>query len=360
MICPKCKTELPRDLECPGCETHYLIYSADPEQTLYEIFYAWVNVPAHLKTRTQLGREGLRLGKDQKQEAVFCSFIRGKHRPQFYKLYDIEAAVPKREVTPEQLELLATNREKSLRLRTCAGGCGYVVTPKNYGNLKRAGSSRFQNGQFFCRFCFDHRFVVEWARAVLLDTDSVIIDTESTGLEAGDEVIEVAIISITGEVLFNSLVKPQGEMGATHIHGITAEDVAKAPTWPEVDSEVMGTLSGASRVLAYGARFDRGMIEQTRKRWGLTELPEGLTEEGDGGIRWDCVMHAYSAYVGDWSHYWKDYRWQRLGGSHRALGDCLVTLERIKEMAESEKENDREAPGTDREPTEDIERSKDG
>ncbi len=37
-------------------------------------------------------------------------------------------------------------------------------------------------------------------------------------------------------------------------------------------------------------------------------------------------MDIYTAYH-------KSYRWQSLDGGHRALGDCLKTLEKIKEMA---------------------------
>lgn len=41
-----------------------------------------------------------------------------------------------------------------------------------------------------------------------LNSDHVIIDTETTGLMASDEIIEITIINMRGEILLNTLVKP--------------------------------------------------------------------------------------------------------------------------------------------------------
>lgn len=280
-----------------------------------EEYTAWVKVPSNLKTKTQLGKEGLRLAPNQKQVAWFCSYIRGKRRPQYYKLYDISEAVPKRVVTEAQLAHLAEIRKLAKAALTCKG-CGETSAPRRTGRLVGG----------YCRWCRDHRDVVQWAREVLSDEKALILDTETTGLDWGAEVIEIAIVRITGEVLLDTLVKPQGEMGATHVHGITAQDVAGAPTWPEVDPQVSQLLSEASRIITYGADFDSSMVDQTRARWGLPHL---------SGMKWHCAMHAYAQFIGDWSWYHRSYRWYPLGGGHRALGDCLACLERIKRMAGS-------------------------
>ncbi|WP_227522462.1 exonuclease domain-containing protein [Klebsiella pneumoniae] len=42
-----------------------------------------------------------------------------------------------------------------------------------------------------------------------LNSDHVIIDTETTGLMASDEIIEITIINMRGEILLNTLVKPK-------------------------------------------------------------------------------------------------------------------------------------------------------
>jgi len=47
-------------------------------------------------------------------------------------------------------------------------------------------------------------------------------------------VVEVALVTPAGEVLFESLVCPVEPVseGAREIHGITDEELSTAPTWP--------------------------------------------------------------------------------------------------------------------------------
>lgn len=44
-------------------------------------------------------------------------------------------------------------------------------------------------------------------------------------------------------------------------------------------------------------------------------------------------MEWYAQWIGDWSDYWGNYRWQPLFGGHRALDDCLAALDYLKAMA---------------------------
>ncbi len=52
-------------------------------------------------------------------------------------------------------------------------------------------------------------------------------------------------------------------------------------------------------------------------------------------IDWQCAMLAYSAFVNNWSERYQNYRYQPLGGGHRALGDCYACLRVIEHMAVS-------------------------
>jgi DNA polymerase-3 subunit epsilon len=78
-------------------------------------------------------------------------------------------------------------------------------------------------------------------------------------------------------------------------------------------------------VVIYNAEFDTRLLDQTCQRYGLDVLT-------DGGIKFECAMLWYAQFVGDWSDYHGGYRWQPLGGGHRALGDCQATLGVIREM----------------------------
>ncbi|MEM9213909.1 MAG: hypothetical protein AAGD25_06135 [Cyanobacteria bacterium P01_F01_bin.150] len=44
-------------------------------------------------------------------------------------------------------------------------------------------------------------------------------------------------------------------------------------------------------------------------------------------------MAWYAQWFGDWSRHRQSYRWQKLGGGHRALDDCQTTLKRLVTMA---------------------------
>jgi inhibitor of KinA sporulation pathway (predicted exonuclease) len=44
-------------------------------------------------------------------------------------------------------------------------------------------------------------------------------------------------------------------------------------------------------------------------------------------------MEWVAQWIGDWSYYYKDYRYLPLNGNHRALGDCTAAFKLIKLMA---------------------------
>lgn len=181
-------------------------------------------------------------------------------------------------------------------------------------------------------FIFDaHESAREWACDLLkLKPDElVILDTETTGLGSYDEVVQVAMIDGAGNVLIdNTLVKPTIHipMDASRIHGINDETVKDAPRFTEIWGEIYKHMDGKTLVI-YNADFDTRILTQSAKAIG-----DGL-QIGFPFKRMTCAMNAYSEYVGEWNNH-GNFRWQRLpGGDHTALGDCLATLELIKDMA---------------------------
>ncbi len=91
------------------------------------------------------------------------------------------------------------------------------------------------------------------------------IDLETTGFSPRlhDRIIEVAIVRLTQtgsiEDEFVTLVNPLRDVGPTRIHGITATDVAQAPTFTEVLGDVLDRLRGAVLV-AHNLPFDQGFL----------------------------------------------------------------------------------------------------
>lgn len=88
-----------------------------------------------------------------------------------------------------------------------------------------------------------------------------VIDLETTGFSParGDRIVEVGIVLIdetgTVEDEWTTLINPQRDVGATHVHGIRASDVIDAPLFGDIAGHLVSLLSG--RVLAaHNQEFD--------------------------------------------------------------------------------------------------------
>lgn len=173
----------------------------------------------------------------------------------------------------------------------------------------------------------------EWMDA---DEAVAILDTETTGLDDDDEIVEIAVIDNTGKTLLQSLVKPTKPI-PTHIsaiHGITDAMVADAPSWPEVQARLMQAL-GNRRLIIWHADFDLRLIAQSAKPHGIT--PPALTAE--------CAQTIYKQFYGKPGDQPGKLSRQRLswaaeqqcvvidGQEHRAEVDCRTTLGVIAAMA---------------------------
>lgn len=161
---------------------------------------------------------------------------------------------------------------------------------------------------------------VHWARRMLQPGGGVLIDTETHALWG--RVMEVAAIDCaTGEVLLDTLVNPLIPVtdGAFHVHGISDEMVADAPTWDQVLPELLRVTAGRTP-LAYNADYDWEVVVSDSRRVGLS------AEHLAARQGWDCVMEERSS--------WEScYDFLPLGGRHRALGDVQAALDVLRELA---------------------------
>jgi DNA polymerase-3 subunit epsilon len=287
-----------------------------------DTYSRWEDVPDTLKTKTSLKKMGLKLARGQKPVAVKTHW---DYKIPDYQLYTVTDAVPNI-VTDAQREAIAKAQEKSLEKRTCTR-CGFVEDlSKPYRNKRYVS-----NG--LCEYCHeqdkragDINEAVEWARGILQRTDVLILDSETTDLDG--EIIELAIVNLQGETVYNGRFNPITPVsaGAQAIHGITTDMLVDAPFFIEDYETICNHLKGAGLVLIYNAAFDNARIRTTCKLQGLN--PPKYNS--------DCIMEWYAQFYNDWSEYHGSYRWQPLGGGHDALGDCLAALATIKEMARVE------------------------
>ncbi|MEU3356139.1 3'-5' exonuclease [Streptomyces sp. NPDC037389] len=158
------------------------------------------------------------------------------------------------------------------------------------------------------------------ARALLEPDAAVVLDTETTDLYG--QTIEIAVIdAATGKKLMDTLVKPTVKItpGARWVHGISDEDVADARPFDRVLPRLWKVTKNRV-VCAYNAEFDRSVVLGDIRR--VERKPMHL-EPWDN---WFCLMEAYAAWLGSG-------RWLRLGGGHRALGDCQAARDVLIEMS---------------------------
>ena len=109
-----------------------------------------------------------------------------------------------------------------------------------------------------------------------------VIDVETTGLapEKHDRILELAVVYVSpaGEITgsWSTLINPQRDVGPTRIHGITAKDVASAPTFAQVAPHLLQAVAGRTLV-AHNAPFDLRFLAAELTRAGLPAAPLPLT-----------------------------------------------------------------------------------
>lgn len=165
-------------------------------------------------------------------------------------------------------------------------------------------------------------------------TEYVILDTESTGLNNGlklDEPVSIAVVSPSGEALFNRRILPTVAIdeGAARVHGITDEMLVNEPTFADVWPELSTILSGKTLAI-YNAPYDQRLLINAAHAHGI-QLPNYATR---------CIMREYAATFGvlgksSQPKWWKlsaAYEQQFelaamavIANAHDALTDCIMT-----------------------------------
>ena len=173
----------------------------------------------------------------------------------------------------------------------------------------------------------------EWALERLADANTVICDTETTGLPSKDPDTEICQLSITdtkGKPLFSMLLKPNKPMDdvVIGIHGITNEQVQNQPMFPQVAKMIAFVLEN-KHVVCYNSAFDVKLLWSLFKKYDLpTPKVSGIS----------CAMEKYSEWMGEWNEKKNGLRWHKLPNlsgmpSHDAYSDCVSTLKVMEMMA---------------------------
>lgn len=175
------------------------------------------------------------------------------------------------------------------------------------------------------------------AKQLLSLSSAVIVDTETTGLWKWAEIVDISIIDLGWNTIFDSLVLPYWniEAGAQEVHWISKEFLEnnKAPTWDKIYDEIKNHLKWKS-VIIYNSPFDTRMISQTNRKYKLPDFEYNPK----------CAMNIFSEFHWEWNDYYWNYKWHKLTkaahickvpieNAHRALWDCIMTLWVLKYVA---------------------------
>lgn len=101
----------------------------------------------------------------------------------------------------------------------------------------------------------------------------VVVDLETTGFRPqSDRVVEIAVVTLSLPDLsicdeFDTLLNPERDIGAQHIHGISPDMVVGAPTFREVAATLAEYVHGAVLV-CHNIRFDVPFLAQEFTRAG--------------------------------------------------------------------------------------------
>lgn len=158
----------------------------------------------------------------------------------------------------------------------------------------------------------------------IADATFLVVDTETTGLDpTKDQVVEIGAVATSLRAgalgLWGTLVRPTGPIPpeVSAVHGIVDEMVADAPSFSDACDAFAEFASrfGDPTFAAHNAEFDAAFL-------GLQHLPAVCTKRLAAHL-WPSAPNHRNQTL----RYWRGHgNVETFGiGSHRALGDALVT-----------------------------------
>lgn len=159
-----------------------------------------------------------------------------------------------------------------------------------------------------------------------MDPTFTILDIETTGFSPkhGDKIVEIALISVdmAGNILdtYESLINPDRDVTASHIHGITAEMVRDAPKIEDVMDEILVRINNKT-IVGHNVDFDLRFINhEIQKKLHLDLNLKGL-----------CTLQLSRLVVPGVPTRKLDILCNYFGiensASHSAYGDCYSTMQ---------------------------------
>lgn len=188
---------------------------------------------------------------------------------------------------------------------------------------------------------------VKWAQIILANKDHfVVLDTETTtwANDPSCEVVQLAIVDLDGNALFNQRIKPHQttvSLSAAKVHGITDEMLVNEKHIEDYLPYIRDAIQG-KYIIAYNAAFDEPALANAFRHAKIEAVPVA---------GWQCAMIQYTKH--NPNKLYKKGRSKDKGGAkwklteaveqqrmlaredaHDALANVIMTVDLIKSMAE--------------------------
>ena len=163
---------------------------------------------------------------------------------------------------------------------------------------------------------------------MILRNNTIIVDTETTGLDPNkDEILQIAIVDGNGKILFNEYIKPTKTTEwpqAQAINGISPEKVKKCKPLKKYKRKISRIFKNATQIIGYNLTFDLKFLEKNIDIYTESQILIDLMP------KFAKVFREPHPFIKG------EYKWQKLTTAaafynykydpHNALNDVLATL----------------------------------
>lgn len=245
------------------------------------------------------------------------ALVNRKHYDSYY-LYDIEKTTEFK-LNNKQKNELKRRRKLNKEKRTCRV-CKKVMQEKDRYYDQREECFL----DYICKNCYDKIYKQHQEEYInnLMNENITCLDVETTGLDSDDEILQISAINSTGEILINEFCRPEFKTAweeSTWIHGITPEQVKECKSYVFYKDKVQKLIDEADVIVGYNVYFDLDFLKCNYEGKKIVD-----------------VMNIFACVYGEWSNYYKNYKWQNLINcasyynyefeSHNSLDDACATL----------------------------------
>lgn len=169
-----------------------------------------------------------------------------------------------------------------------------------------------------------------------LSQDPVFLDTETTGLDAGAQALEIALVNTRGDLIYETRLKPTVSIdpSAAAVHGICEAMLADAAAWPDIAQQLQHHI-GRRPLVIFNADFDIRILKQTA---AAHNAPGSWLDT----LTVYCAMRLAAGYYGPTNRYGTislasavnqaGLNWS--GRAHSAVADAVMTARVVNDVAE--------------------------